>query len=407
MLKNLGTNQSISKEENKKLLHFLVFSSQGITRQKLAEMSGLTAAAVSLITSELIEEGVIEEFSASAEELGTRSASARRGRKSKLLRGKDEYAYFLGCNIEPEKIRLCLMNLGGEILDTAEKSISSMQYDSVRAESDQLIRLFLSRLSAPLHAKLAGIGLSLPCLLDSTRAEILDSRYDWAGRNWAAELAAITGLPVTLINSVKGRALQHSLFNPLVRNKSFLYFYAAYGLGAQYVTFDSKVKLLLPGEGEVGHTLVDPAGPRCPSCGKRGCLEAYASEPVLLEKMRGLGSVPPEALRSFTDLMKYLASDQAAEEAWTIYADAVAKIAVTAANLYNFISPSIIFFSGKVFASERGRELLAEKIETYAYKFKKDKTQICFPDETKESGAMGAASAALMAQFLRQEVSGV
>src|SRR5690606_38559327 len=41
--------------------------------------------------------------------------------------------------------------------------------------------------------------------------------------------------------------------------------------------------------GDIGHILVDPAGPRC-RCGRRGCLAAFSSGAGLVERL-GLGSL--------------------------------------------------------------------------------------------------------------------
>jgi glucokinase len=45
--------------------------------------------------------------------------------------------------------------------------------------------------------------------------------------------------------------------------------------------------------GEIGHTVIDPDGPRC-VCGNAGCVERLASGPFMAEDARGILSAWPE-----------------------------------------------------------------------------------------------------------------
>jgi len=47
--------------------------------------------------------------------------------------------------------------------------------------------------------------------------------------------------------------------------------------------------------GEIGHMVVDPAGPRC-LCGKRGCLERLASGPYMARDLKEIGNNAPGPL---------------------------------------------------------------------------------------------------------------
>ncbi|HBQ64250.1 MAG TPA: hypothetical protein DD727_04870 [Clostridiales bacterium] len=67
--------------------------------------------------------------------------------------------------------------------------------------------------------------------------------------------------------------------------------------------------------GELGHTTIDFHGPRCP-CGNIGCLELYASIPVVLAKvsspswgdfLRAAQSGDPQCLRRLDEMCDYLA----------------------------------------------------------------------------------------------------
>ena len=63
------------------------------------------------------------------------------------------------------------------------------------------------------------------------------------------------------------------------------YVKAATGIGAGFIVAGAPYVGAGGTAGEIGHTVVDPAGPIC-RCGNRGCLETLAGAPAVLELVK-------------------------------------------------------------------------------------------------------------------------
>ena len=83
-------------------------------------------------------------------------------------------------------------------------------------------------------------------------------------------------LPVVITNDAKAAAIGEMIFGNARGMKHFLVITLGTGLGSGIVV-DGRLLYGYSGfAGELGHTVVDPAGRQC-ECGKRGCLETYVS----------------------------------------------------------------------------------------------------------------------------------
>jgi predicted NBD/HSP70 family sugar kinase len=100
------------------------------------------------------------------------------------------------------------------------------------------------------------------------------------------------------------------------------------------------------GAGEIGHTVIQPGGELC-ACGKRGCLEMYASEPALLRQaakafeQSQLSSLPktPEELIALA-----ASGEKAAQE---IFSRAGELFGQSIANLVNIFNPQRVLINGE------------------------------------------------------------
>lgn len=87
-------------------------------------------------------------------------------------------------------------------------------------------------------------------------------------------------LPVSVTNDANAAAMGEMEFGAARGMRHFLVITLGTGVGSGVVVNGELVYGADGFAGEIGHTVVDPAGRHC-ACGKRGCLEAYASAPGL------------------------------------------------------------------------------------------------------------------------------
>jgi kanosamine 6-kinase len=95
------------------------------------------------------------------------------------------------------------------------------------------------------------------------------------------------------------------------------------------------------GAGELGHVVVDPAGPRC-ACGRRGCLQAVASGPATIARASGDGGASG-ALAPEEFVAAVRRGDSSALGALQASADALALAVVTLAET---VQPALVRIGG-------------------------------------------------------------
>ncbi|MEG8946379.1 ROK family protein [Rosettibacter firmus] len=177
-----------------------------------------------------------------------------------------------------------------------------------------------------------------------------------------------TTLPSVITNDANAAALGEMLFGTAKGMKNFIVITLGTGLGSGIVV-DGKLVYGADGfAGELGHTIVDPDGRQC-GCGRKGCLETYASasgiKRTAFELMAStltpsrLRKIPFDKLCSKDIYDAARKGDKLALECFDITARILGyKLADTVAHL----SPeAIILFGGLVSAGE----LLIKPVKKY------------------------------------------
>jgi glucokinase len=175
--------------------------------------------------------------------------------------------------------------------------------------------------------------------------------------DFAGLLRAQFDLPVAITNDANAAAIGEMMFGNAQGMKDFIVITLGTGLGSGIVT-DGKLLYGATGfAGELGHLIVDLNGRQC-GCGRRGCLETYASatgirrtvQVLLAERndpslLRGLGFPEVTSKRIFEaardgDAIALAAFDHTARILGMKLADAVAHT-----------SPEAIFLTGGLAAA--------------------------------------------------------
>jgi glucokinase len=147
------------------------------------------------------------------------------------------------------------------------------------------------------------IGVSFGGPVDAGSGTVRLSHHvpGWEGVPLASLLEAEFGAPVRVDNDANVAALGEHRFGVGQGFDSLLYLSVSTGVGGGWI-LDGKPWRGADGmAGEIGHTVVDPAGPLC-LCGKRGCVERLASGPYMAQSARELLGSSPERGRLLLDL---------------------------------------------------------------------------------------------------------
>lgn len=148
--------------------------------------------------------------------------------------------------------------------------------DQTLASIAQGIRQTMDTAGVP-TAALGAIGLGIPGQVDPVAGiSRMAVNLHWYDYPVAARLTALFGAPCWIDNDVRVATLGVSRFDNPERCRNLVYVSIGTGVAAGAIVDG----VLLRGRnglaGEVGHWIVDPAGPRC-NCGAHGCLETLVS----------------------------------------------------------------------------------------------------------------------------------
>ncbi len=151
-------------------------------------------------------------------------------------------------------------------------------------------------------ASLAGVGVGSPGTIDAGNVTSARNLPGWGGTfALAATLEAALGCPVALGNDVQVATDAEFKLGAGRLYGSLLGVFWGTGVGGGLI-LDGKPWIGRGGAGEIGHVVVEIDGARC-TCGRRGCMEAYAGRASMEAHVRRLN----EEKGRKTDLFKLMA----------------------------------------------------------------------------------------------------
>ena len=133
--------------------------------------------------------------------------------------------------------------------------------------------------------RVAAIGVAAPGPLDATGVVLRSSNLGWRDVPLSGMLGERLGAPVALEDDANTAALGEWQFGAGVGTDPFAYLTVSSGIGGGIVAAGQIVRGARGNAGEVGHLVIDPAGPRC-ACGRRGDVESYAGGAALSRQAR-------------------------------------------------------------------------------------------------------------------------
>jgi glucokinase len=136
----------------------------------------------------------------------------------------------------------------------------------------------------------AALGVGVPGRVDRERGHVtLAVNLDWHDLPLGPRLEARLGIPTIVENDVRAAALglyRRRLFGPAEDPvKSLALLAIGTGISAGVVLQGALHRGASGLAGEIGHAIIDPAGPRC-ACGNHGCFEAVAAGPAIVARAR-------------------------------------------------------------------------------------------------------------------------
>ena len=293
-----------------------------------------------------------------------------------------------------------------------DRSGASLAEDSIPTSEHEKAEDFVSRLAEKINAMLAGlprdlglkgIGIGVPNGNFFRGTVEFAPNLRWKGIVPLAEIFRNHfDLPVYLTNDANAAALGEMIYGGARGMKDFVLITLGTGLGSGIVVNGQMVYGHDGFAGELGHTIVDPAGREC-GCGKRGCLETYVSATGIRRTVFELMAeyISESSMRniSFNDLTARMISE-AAEKGDSLALEAFERtgriLAMKLADTVAHVSPQAIFlFGGLAGAGDLILEPVRRHLEEYLLPIYRGKVRI-LPSQLSEINAAIAGAGALV-----------
>lgn len=122
-----------------------------------------------------------------------------------------------------------------------------------------------------------GVGVGVPSPMTQDGVAIKSVNLGWENYPVAVELSRLTGLPVYAANDVNVASLGELWKGSAVGYSNAIVLTLGTGIGGGLIVNGHLVNGETGSAGEIGHVIVNPQETERCACGRKGCLEQYAS----------------------------------------------------------------------------------------------------------------------------------
>jgi predicted NBD/HSP70 family sugar kinase len=311
------------------------------SRAAIARHTGLSRSTVSSLVGELQEAGLVVDRDGPDPE-----ARPGGGRPPALIGLGPSAGVAVGIDFGKRHMAVAAADLSHTIL--AESWIQMPEDYDAESGFEHAVGLVDDVLQAAEvdRGDVIGVGLGLPGPISLASGTVGSSTIlpGWVGVHVAEEMSERLGLSVLVDNDANLGALSELHWGAGRGSQNLAYLKVATGIGAGLVLAGRLFRGTGGTAGEIGHTMIDEAGPIC-RCGSRGCLETMAAGPAILEALRpSLGSElsTEEAIERAAD------GDPGCRRA---IGDAGRYLGSALADLCNLVNPERIVVGGTIGAS--------------------------------------------------------
>lgn len=378
-MKHAGMNMGQVKKQNRSSILNYICEVGPVSRKDIAEVTGLTPAAVTQICNDFIKQGLLFETGQTTESQGA-------GRKKVLVDINYDYAYIFAVNIEQEQTTVALSNMNGQV-----REIENLATKSKKAPEDFLLQVAeVCRRMLEKHnsckPKLAGISVAITGIVDKEKGSSVHAYGIWQEEVFVCDiLEKELGYPVVIENNVNAFAIAELIYGFGKEYDNLLVIKWGPGVGSTII-IDNKVYEGRNGKAaELGHFIVERDGNLC-NCGRRGCLETKVSYQAMAER------------KSFDQKEFGKAYRLAKEQQDTkIFDEAIDLFARTIVNSITILAPNRVVLCGRLFQDKEIRQLLIENCQKYDAEY--DENRIIYSALAEKEDYIGPVAA-----FVQSEI---
>ncbi|MEI3464188.1 MAG: ROK family transcriptional regulator [Bifidobacterium angulatum] len=250
------------------------------SRAQIATALGLTPAAITKITAQLIEAHAIEE---------TGDLDGKKNRRSIGLALDTAHFHVIGVKFARSLVQIGVFDLTG-----SQSSLTTLPYVSNDTIGETIATVH-STIEQLLHEDptIVAIGMAVPgpYLRNNGHTAVVSSMQGWRAINFIDEFANSFTVPVFIEQDARAGVLANSLFDPNSNGEPNLaYYLVGEGVGLGVIDHGRIINGALGTATEIGHVSIDVNGKPC-DCGNIGCLERYCSTPAIHQMLIDNGTI--------------------------------------------------------------------------------------------------------------------
>ena len=312
----------------------------------------------------------------------------------------DVRKYYIGIDLGGTYIKGGIVDdLGNIIVRNKVPTESEKGADGVVENIVSLCNILLEEANMS-ASDVVGVGMGVPGMIESEEGRVVYSNnLAWTDFPIASRVSEKIGLPVKIANDANVAALGETMFGCGKQYKNSVMLTLGTGVGSGIVIDGKLVEGNRSAGAEFGHSVIVAGGEPC-SCGRKGCLEAYASASALIRdtkramkahpesKMWEIGSVDKVCGKTVFD---YVDCDETARMVVESYLE---KLGVGITNIANELRPEIIILGGGVCKQgERLTKPLQEQLDREIFATTMGpKVEIKIATLENDAGLLGAAA---------------
>ena len=383
-MRHVKSDQTTVRTLNRRLIlnHLRQHGAQ--SRAQLADVTGLSPAAITGVTAGLMDDGLLIE-----QALGSSSG----GRPPIMIDIDYPSHYAVGIKVMESRLEAVLTDLSTTVLQQQQVDLESHTPEAVAIAASKITTALLKRAKAP-RERLIGVGIGMPGVIDDAGVCHSSPILAWRNVPIAAMIADSINATVWVDNDVNAFAAAERLFGHGKRAQNFIALTVGRGIGMGLVMNGEVYRGRNGGAGEFGHVPSEPSGRLC-ECGNLGCLEAYAAEPALVQRYNDRSSSNVSDIHALLERSK--GGDALALE---LLSDAGERVGRALAGVLNVFNPELIVVGGEgVRLGEAFFAPMRDALERHAFNGLANDVQIFIDAWGDDAWARGAASLAVQRAF--------
>lgn len=288
-----------------------------------------------------------------------------------MVEGLQGIKMILAIDLGGMSAKAALLTKDGKLLGKAQVATSAEEGAEQTVAALYSLMLACAKNAEISLGEIEAVGVGAPGIIDSETGTVVSwTTFGWENFPLAGKLGDLCEKPVFVLNDANAAALGEAKFGAGKRFESSILVTLGTGIGGGIVLEGTLFEGFKGAGGEIGHMVICRGGRKC-SCGRRGCLEMYASTRALVHDAERIRKKYPKSalnrVRKVDGKAFFVAleeNDIAAKEVFSKYIEVLGEGVL---NLVNLFRPQAVLIGGGISAQGETllkplREYVSEKI---------------------------------------------